>query len=84
MWRTWLKDGKPFLPWRKGTILIVPPAQTIEAWQSTTFELDFNGQVPAQIRRSGRNNAEGVRFHDAMVSQMEQNLIKTAGTPVLT
>jgi hypothetical protein len=33
---------------------------TIEAWQSTTFELDFNGQVPVQIRRSGRNNGEGV------------------------
>jgi hypothetical protein len=39
---------------------------TIEAWQSTTFELDFNGQVLVQIRRSGRNNAEGVAFHDAV------------------
>jgi hypothetical protein len=25
----------------------------------TTFTLDFDGQVPIQIRRSGRNNAEG-------------------------
>ncbi|MNX40572.1 Aminopeptidase N [compost metagenome] len=28
----------------------------------TTFTLDFNGQVPVQIRRSGRNNAEGVEL----------------------
>jgi hypothetical protein len=26
----------------------------------TTFTLDFDGQVPVQIRRSGRNNSEGV------------------------
>ena len=26
----------------------------------TCLTLDFNGQVPVQIRRSGRNNAEGV------------------------
>jgi hypothetical protein len=26
----------------------------------TTFTLDFEGQVPVQIRRSGRNNSEGV------------------------
>uniref|UniRef100_UPI0026ED1558 M1 family metallopeptidase n=1 Tax=Mesonia mobilis TaxID=369791 RepID=UPI0026ED1558 len=28
--------------------------------ESTTFEMEFEGQVPVQIRRSGRNNAEGV------------------------
>jgi hypothetical protein len=28
----------------------------------TTFTLDFDGQVPVQIRRSGRNNAEGVEL----------------------
>jgi hypothetical protein len=35
----------------------------------TTFTLDFEGQVPVQIRRSGRNNSEGVVVYDAMVSQ---------------
>jgi len=28
----------------------------------TTFTLDFDGQVPIQIRRSGRNNSEGVEL----------------------
>ena len=28
--------------------------------EKTTFTLDFDGQVPVQIRRSGRNNKEGV------------------------
>jgi hypothetical protein len=28
----------------------------------TTFTLDFDGQVPIQIRRSGRNNTEGVEL----------------------
>jgi hypothetical protein len=28
--------------------------------QKTTFEMVFEGQVPVQIRRSGRNNSEGV------------------------
>jgi hypothetical protein len=26
------------------------------------FTLDFDGQVPVQIRRSGRNNSEGVEL----------------------
>jgi hypothetical protein len=44
----------------KGTILEVTLAKAILPGQSTTFTLDFEGQVPVQIRRSGRNNAEGV------------------------
>lgn len=54
------QDGKPLTPIEEETILIVPLAQPLKPGQSTTFELDFNGQVPVQIRRSGRNNAEGV------------------------
>jgi hypothetical protein len=54
------QDGKTLSPKEEGTILIVPLAQPLKPGQSTTFELDFNGQVPVQIRRSGRNNAEGV------------------------
>ena len=44
----------------EGTILVVELAQPIPSGGKTTFELQFKGQVPIQIRRSGRNNAEGV------------------------
>lgn len=43
-----------------GTILEVTLVKPILPNQKTTFTLDFDGQVPVQIRRSGRNNAEGV------------------------
>ena len=45
-----------------GTILEVDLAKPIYPGKSTTFSLDFDGQVPIQIRRSGRNNAEGVEL----------------------
>lgn len=45
-----------------GTILEVTLAKPIVPKTSTTFTLDFDGQVPLQIRRSGRNNKEGVEF----------------------
>ena len=45
-----------------GTVLEVQLAKPIEPGQSVTFKMDFNGQVPVQIRRSGRNNAEGVEL----------------------
>lgn len=43
-----------------GTVLEVELAQPINPGESVTFTMDFEGQVPVQIRRSGRNNAEGV------------------------
>lgn len=43
-----------------GTILEVVLAQPILPHSKTTFTLNFEGQVPLQIRRSGRNNAEDV------------------------
>ena len=45
-----------------GTILEVTLAKPILPNSKTTFTLDFEGQVPVQIRRSGRNNAEGVEL----------------------
>lgn len=45
-----------------GTILEVTLAKPILPNSKTTFTLDFDGQSPVQIRRSGRNNAEGVEF----------------------
>lgn len=45
-----------------GTILEVTLAKPILPNSKTTFTLDFDGQVPIQIRRSGRNNSEGVEL----------------------
>jgi len=45
-----------------GTILEVTLAKPILPNSKSTFTLDFDGQVPIQIRRSGRNNSEGVEF----------------------
>ena len=45
-----------------GTILEVTLAKPILPNSKTTFTLDFDGQVPIQIRRSGRNNVEGVEL----------------------
>ena len=45
-----------------GTILEVTLAKPILPHSKTTFTLDFDGQVPVQIRRSGRNNAEGIEL----------------------
>lgn len=43
-----------------GTILEVKLANPIKPGEKVTFTMDFDAQVPAQIRRTGRNNAEGV------------------------
>ena len=43
-----------------GTILEVTLNQPIKSGESVTLEMDFDAQVPIQIRRSGRNSKEGV------------------------
>ena len=43
-----------------GTILEAQLAQPLFPGATTQLTLDFEGQVPLQIRRSGRNSAEGV------------------------
>ncbi|MEK8178974.1 M1 family metallopeptidase [Flavobacterium buctense] len=45
-----------------GTILEVDLAQPLLPGKSTLLTLDFEGQIPIQIRRSGRNNIEGVEL----------------------
>lgn len=45
-----------------GTILEVILPKPILPNSKTTFTLGFDGQVPVQIRRSGRNNSEGVEL----------------------
>lgn len=43
-----------------GTILEVTLNEPILPGEEVTFQMEFKGQVPEQIRRSGRNSAEGV------------------------
>lgn len=54
------QDGKKLSYEVAGTVLEVQLAQPIAPGTNTTFVMDFKGQVPVQIRRSGRNNREGV------------------------
>ncbi len=44
------------------TILEVTLNEPLPSGESTTLELDFEGQVPDVIRRAGKNSAEGVAF----------------------
>jgi hypothetical protein len=43
-----------------GTVLEVKLNKPIQPGEKVTFQMDFDAQVPVQIRRSGRNNEEGV------------------------
>ncbi|MFN4025989.1 MAG: M1 family metallopeptidase [Flavobacterium sp.] len=54
------QDGVEAKAREVGTILEVDLAQPLLPGKTTLLTLDFNGQVPVQIRRSGRNNKEGV------------------------
>ncbi len=54
------QNGKELQYEEVGTVLEVELAQPILPGEKTTFNMTFEGQVPEQIRRSGRNNAEGV------------------------
>nr|WP_315175473.1 M1 family metallopeptidase [uncultured Flavobacterium sp.] len=56
------QDGVVATAKEVGTILEVTLAKPILPNSKTTFTLNFEGQVPIQIRRSGRNNAEGIEL----------------------
>ena len=56
------QDGKKVKYTIEGTILEVELAKPILPNTSSTFSMNFNAQVPLQVRRSGRDNAEGVRL----------------------
>jgi len=45
-----------------GTVLKVTLARPVLPRKSTTLSFAFSGQVPVQIRRSGRDNAEGIAY----------------------
>ncbi len=55
-------DGKDVKFVHDGTILIVELDKPIQPGATSTFEMEWDAQVPLQIRRSGWNNAEGVEF----------------------
>lgn len=54
------QNGKPVQFETVGTILEVKLNKPIKPGEQATFAMEFDGQVPVQIRRSGRNNKEGV------------------------
>lgn len=54
------QDGVSLAYSEEETILVVPLATPLAPGSSTTLSMGFEGQVPKQIRRSGRNNKEGV------------------------
>ncbi len=45
-----------------GTVLRVTLAKPLPPGRSTKLVIDFTGQVPVQVRRSGRQSAEGVAY----------------------
>lgn len=56
------QDGKD-IPFKViGTILEVELAKPLLPKTKTTFDMKFESQVPVQIRRSGRNNREGIAY----------------------
>lgn len=57
-----LQDGRE-VGWRiRDTVMEVELAEPIPPGAETLFEMEFRAQVPVQIRRSGRDNAEGIAY----------------------
>ncbi|WP_024768593.1 M1 family metallopeptidase [Aquimarina macrocephali] len=54
------QNGKSLTYETAGTVLEVSLDKPIAPGEKVTFSMKFNGQVPKQIRRSGRNNKEGI------------------------
>ena len=54
------QDGVEVTYELEGTILVVDLAQPIAPGSTTVLTMEFEGQVPLQIRRSGRNSKEGI------------------------
>ncbi len=56
------QDGKEVNHYIEGTVMEVTLAKPILPKTKTTFDMKFESQVPVQIRRSGRNNREGIAY----------------------
>ncbi len=57
-----LQEGRPLLLEPVGTVLRATLAKPLLPGKKTTLHIDFNGQVPLQVRRSGRDSREGVAY----------------------
>jgi hypothetical protein len=56
------QDGKAVQHRVLGTILEVQLNKPLLPGSKTTFNMQFEAQVPVQIRRTGRNNREGIAY----------------------
>lgn len=56
------QNGKRTVYHTEGTILEVTLADPLLPGQKTRLDMEFEAQVPVQIRRSGRNNAERIDY----------------------
>lgn len=54
------QDGEVVSYLEEETVLVVDLVKPIPPGGKSTFDMEFRGQVPLQIRRAGRNSAEGV------------------------
>jgi hypothetical protein len=64
------QDGKPIVFEKQETVLLARLNKVLLPGKKTRLALNFRGVVPKQIRRSGRNNNDGVAFiNDTMVSK---------------
>ncbi len=54
--------GKPAVFEHVETILEVDLPEPIMPGATVVFDMEFEGQVPLQVRRAGRDNAEGIRY----------------------
>ena len=59
---TMAQDGRPVEVEPMGTVLRARLASPLLPGRKTTLKYTFQGQVPVQIRRSGRNSSEGVAY----------------------
>lgn len=60
--RSLKQDGTPLTLREHGTLLEVPLAHPLLPKTSTVLDMQFEAQVPVQIRRSGRNSNEGIDY----------------------
>lgn len=56
------QDGKDLDFDVEGTILVAPLVSPLLPGEQTVLEMDFESQIPLQIRRSGWSNNEGIEF----------------------
>lgn len=56
------QDGKRVEYSINGTTMEVQLNKALKPNSSSTFEMEFEAQIPLQIRRTGRDNREGIRY----------------------